>query len=137
MNSGKHPENHCDAGRRGEDLALEHLQAKSYRLLQRNYRHGRGEIDLIMQDPDGILVFIEVKSARTRDSGAPLGRIDRRKILQLQRLAQRYCRRMDWMDREMRFDAVGVDLPEKGGKAGIEHIEHAFLPDGAGYFPSG
>lgn len=136
MNSGKDPENHCEAGRRGEDLALEHLQAKNYRLLRRNYRHGRGEIDLIMQDPEGTLVFVEVKSARTRDSGGPLGRIDGRKILRLQRLAQRFCLQMDWTDRDMRFDAVGVDLPGDGGEAGIEHIEHAFLPEGSGYYPS-
>jgi hypothetical protein len=34
----------------------------------------------------------------------------------------------------MRFDVVGVDLPADGGPPRIEHIEAAFLPDGAGYW---
>lgn len=136
MNNVRNPENHCDAGRRGEDIALAHLQGKCYRLLRRNYRHGRGEIDLIMEDPAGTLVFVEVKSSRTRDCGRPLHRIDGRKIVRLQRLAQRFCWQMDWNERDMRFDAVGVDLAEGGNAPGIEHIENAFLPDGSGYFPS-
>jgi putative endonuclease len=57
-----------DAGRRGEERALQHLQQAGLRLLQRNYRVARGpgaragEIDLILQDPDGTVVFVEVRS---------------------------------------------------------------------------
>lgn len=130
-------ETHCGAGRRGEDRALDHLLGKGYRLLCRNFRHGRGEIDLIMEDPAGILVFVEVKANRAQTSGRPLERIDGRKIRRLQRLAQRYCWQSGGSDRDMRFDAVGVDLVSGGSVEAIEHIENAFLPDGAGYFPAG
>jgi putative endonuclease len=123
-------ENHCEAGRRGEDLALRHLSAKGYRLIARNYRFGRGEIDLIMQDPAGVLVFIEVKSSRVRAAGHPLERIDGRKVRQLQRVAQKYCWERSCLDRDMRFDVVGVDL-EAGG---ILHLANAFLPAGEGYY---
>lgn len=129
-------ENHCDAGRRGEDHALSLLAAKGFRLLHRNYRHGRGEIDLIMEDPQGVLVFVEVKANRTWSKGRPLERIDGRKILRLQRLAQRYCWRHGQEDRDMRFDVVGVELPGDGSAPVLEHIPNAFLPDGAGYHTS-
>ncbi|MEO7423886.1 MAG: YraN family protein [Fibrobacteria bacterium] len=127
-------ENHCDAGKRGEDEALVFLSARGFRLLHRNYRHGRGEIDLIMEDPARVLVFIEVKANRTQGSGRPLERIDGRKIARLQRLAQRYCWEHGQADRDMRFDVVGVELPP--APAHIEHIANAFLPDGANYYPS-
>jgi putative endonuclease len=53
------------AGDAAEDEALRHLQRQGLRLLQRNYRspgRGGGEIDLIMQTPDGTTVFVEVRS---------------------------------------------------------------------------
>ena len=109
-NPRRNQENHVDAGRRGEDAALEFLQNLGYRLLRRNYRHGRGEIDLVMEDADNYLVFIEVKSSRTKNSGHPLERIDGRKIRQLQRMAVRYCWEFHQENRDIRFDAVGVEL---------------------------
>jgi putative endonuclease len=125
-------ENHCAAGRRGEDHALAHLEAKGYRLVARNFRHGRGELDLIVDAPDGSLVFVEVKAGRTSAAGRPLERVDGRKIVRLQRLAQRYCALKRQEHRDMRFDVVGVDL-EADGRARIEHFEAAFLPNGSGY----
>lgn len=129
------PENHCAAGRRGEDDALAYLLAKGYRMVARNFRRGRGEIDLILDAPDGTLVFVEVKSNRGQSSGRPLERVDGRKIRRLQRLAQRYCALERQEHRDMRFDVVGIDLKEDGAAPAIEHIEAAFLPDGAGYWP--
>jgi putative endonuclease len=136
MNEAPSPENHWDAGRRGEDLALAHLASKGFRLLHRNYRHGKGEIDLIMEDPDDVLVFVEVKANRTRNSGAPLERIDGRKIARLQRLAMRYCWQHGQENRDMRFDVVGVELSMAGGPSTVDHVPNAFLPDGANYYPS-
>jgi putative endonuclease len=133
MNEGR--EHHWDAGRRGEDHALALLAAKGFRLLHRNYRHGRGEIDLIMEDPGRVLVFIEVKANRVQGRGGPLERIDGRKIRRLQRLAQRYCWQHGQEHRDMRFDVVGVDLPGDGSAPALEHIPNAFLPDGSGYYP--
>jgi putative endonuclease len=127
-------ENHCAAGRRGEDHALAYLQSKGYTLVARNFRYGRGELDLIVDAPDGTLVFVEVKSNRGSVSGRPLERVDGRKIRRLQRLAQRYCISRDQGHRDMRFDVVGIDLGGEGEAPRIEHLEAAFLPDGAGYW---
>jgi putative endonuclease len=128
------PENHCAAGRRGEDHAWAYLEAKGYRLVVRNYRYRRGELDLIVDAPDGTLVFVEVKANRALHAGRPLERIDGRKVRRLQRLAHRYCALEGQEHRNMRFDVVGIDLSADGTPPRIEHIEAAFLPDGAGYW---
>ena len=61
-------------GDRAEDLALDFLQGRGLRLLRRNFRtpgRGGGEIDLIMREPDGTVVFVEVRQrASTRAGGA-------------------------------------------------------------------
>ncbi len=135
MNKPKATENHVSAGRRGEDQALFFLQGKGFQLVRRNYRHGRGEIDLVMEDPQRTLVFVEVKSNRTKQAGSPLERVDGRKIRQLQRMAQRYCWEFRQEERDIRFDVVGVELGEDG-TAEVLHLEGAFLPDSSGYYTS-
>lgn len=129
----KVPENHIGAGRRGEDHALFYLQDKGFQLVRRNYRHGRGEIDLVMEAPNRTLVFVEVKSNRTKLSGSPLERVDGRKIRQLQKMAQRYCWEFRQEERDIRFDVVGVELGEEGSVE-VLHLEGAFLPDTSGYY---
>jgi putative endonuclease len=63
-----------EQGDAAEDRALAHLLAQGMRLVARNYRtpgRGGGEIDLIVRDRDGTLVFVEVrKRANARFGGA-------------------------------------------------------------------
>ena len=74
-------------GDAGEDEALAYLQAQGLRLLQRNYRtpgRGGGEIDLIMQSPDGTVVFVEVRKRSRSDFGgaaATIGHVKQRRII--------------------------------------------------------
>ena len=74
-------------GDAAEDEALQYLQAQGLRLVMRNYRtpgRGGGEIDLIMQDPDTTLVFVEVrkrKSTRHGGAAASVGRVKQRRIV--------------------------------------------------------
>lgn len=74
-------------GDAGEDGALAFLQARGLRLLQRNYRtpgRGGGEIDLIMQSPDGTVVFVEVRKRSRSDFGgaaATVGHVKQRRII--------------------------------------------------------
>lgn len=122
-------------GRSGEDLALTWLHARGYRLVERNYRFGRhGELDLIMETPEGDLAFIEVKTRRSETAGDPLGWIHGRKQHKIQRIAQAWCleRGMN-MNRPMRFDAVAVHAGPDGDPV-VVHVPHAFLPDGGGYW---
>ncbi len=133
-NSPENPqerENHIEAGRKGETAALAYLLSQGYALLDRNWRFGRGELDLVMEAPDGDLVFVEVKTRRQHHAGDPLGWITPRKQAQIRRVARGYCLRHDIGDRPMRFDAVGVDLTGREALPIVTHVPHAFIPEGA------
>lgn len=73
----------------GEDLALRYLIKHGYRLVERNYRTRRGEIDLILRK-EGTLVFVEVKLRRGTGFGDPLEAVTLRKQATLRYLAERY-----------------------------------------------
>jgi putative endonuclease len=74
-------------GQAAEDQALAYLQARGLRLLGRNYRtpgRGGGEIDLILQESDGTVVFVEVRSRSHSDfggAGASIGPAKRQRIV--------------------------------------------------------
>lgn len=74
-------------GDAAEDLALAHLQRHGLRLVQRNFKtpgRGGGEVDLIMREPDGTLVFVEVRqrgSARHGGAGASITATKQRRIV--------------------------------------------------------
>jgi putative endonuclease len=127
-------ENHIEAGRNGEAVALAYLLRLGYVLRDRNVRFGRGELDLVMEAPDGDLVFVEVKTSRQDRAGDPLAWVTPRKQLQIARVAQGYCLQRSIGDRAMRFDVVAVDWGPGG--AIVRHIPHAFIPDGAAYWRS-
>jgi putative endonuclease len=134
------PENHIEAGRNGEELALTYLLKRGFTLRDRNIRFGRGELDLVMDAPDGAIVFIEVKTSRQDRAGDPAAWVTPRKQLQIARVAQGYCLERGLItgtnhDREMRFDVVAVDrtLPDL---TGVRHIPNAFIPDGRAYWRS-
>lgn len=74
-------------GDRAEALALAHLEAQGLRLVQRNFKtpgRGGGELDLIMREPDGTLVFVEVRqrsSAAQGGAGASIGATKQRRLV--------------------------------------------------------
>ena len=98
-------------GDAAEDEALQYLQAQGLRLVMRNYRtpgRGGGEIDLIMQDPDTTLVFVEVrkrKSTRHGGAAASVGRVKQRRIVFA---AQFYLLKLRTLP-PCRFDVVEVN----------------------------
>jgi putative endonuclease len=95
-------------GDAAEDQALAYLQGQGLRLLVRNYRmpgRGAAEIDLVMQAPDGTVVFVEVRQrSRTAHggAGASIGAVKRARIV---RAAQHYLLRWRRLP-PVRFDAV-------------------------------
>src|SRR3989442_5688306 len=76
-------------GEEGERAAARFLEARGYRILERNYRTRRGEIDLIAED-GRILVFVEVKVRLDDRFGGPAAAITRAKQARIARLAQQY-----------------------------------------------
>jgi putative endonuclease len=107
----------------GEDAACDYLRKKGYKILERNFRKGYGEIDIVALDGD-ILVFIEVKT-RTSDSyGTPFDAISSSKLRLLIKGANfyKYILHPELPD-TVRIDAVGV-LAWGDEILSIEHIEN-------------
>ncbi|MGH7164496.1 MAG: YraN family protein [Nitrospiraceae bacterium] len=111
-------------GQDAEWEAERYLRRKGYRILQRNVRSPRGELDLVTQNGD-VLVFVEVKARRTAAYGGASYAVDGRKQARLIRLAADYLAHHRLRTRSCRFDVV---LLNSGGarRAEIEHIENAF-----------
>ena len=110
----------------GERLAERHLRRKGLKLLARRFSAPVGELDLVMRAGQTI-VFVEVKTQRSRVQQDPQEQVTPAKQRKLHRIAQWYLRAKGWEERPGRFDIVAVVIPEEG-PAEIEHIEDAFVP---------
>lgn len=99
------------AGDAAEEQALRHLQRAGLHLLERNYRtpgRGGGEIDLVLRDRDGTVVFVEVRSRSSRafgGAGASIGATKQRRIVFA---ARHYLMRLG-APPPCRFDVVLVE----------------------------
>jgi putative endonuclease len=110
-------------GKIGENLAVSYLEDKGYNIIERNYRFGRGEIDIIVEK-NQMLIFIEVKTKKHGDFGDPIYWTTRSKQKQIGRIARGYLYERNITDRDCRFDVITVTW-EKGAWK-IRHIENAF-----------
>ncbi len=124
MNNFEHNQRRkTSTGEEGEQLALEFLKKKKYQILERNYRFGKGEIDIIAKQGE-TLVFIEVKTQKHGDFGDPIYWINRRKQRQIGMIAKGYLYEKDIDEHDCRFDVITLTW-EKGAYV-INHIEDAF-----------
>jgi putative endonuclease len=102
------------SGDEGEALALSHLQQQGLELVQRNYRVARGpgaragEIDLVMRERDGTLVFVEVRRRARREHGGAAASVTPAKQRSLVYAAQHYLMRLRSVP-PCRFDVVAID----------------------------
>lgn len=110
-------------GKEGERLAERFLKTKGYKLLERNYRCARGEIDLIALD-GRVIVFVEVKTRTGHGFGNPLEAVEFRKQRKMIQTAQYFLSEKGLHQREARFDVVGISWPRH--EPVVEHIENAF-----------
>lgn len=110
-------------GRAGEERAARHLEAQGYTVLDRNWRCGAGELDIVATR-GGQLVVVEVKTRRSEWFGHPFEAVDKRKRDRLWRLACAWivahpdaARR-----RRLRIDVIGI-TGEDPATAVLEHLE--------------
>jgi len=121
------------AGRRrtfaqaGEDAAVEALRRRGYRVLARNVRLRRGELDVVAEE-GGDLVFVEVKSRRSVAYGTPAEAVGFQKQRTLVQLAAAYLVRRGLGDRACRFDVVEVRLDGAGRPVRVHVMRGAFRP---------
>jgi len=100
-------------GDRGEELAARFLRARGYRILARNFRCPRGEIDLIARDGE-IVVFVEIKGRSGDRFGSPLEAVTAVKRRRLERAAERYLGVSSLRLARTRFDVVGIRWTSDG-----------------------
>jgi putative endonuclease len=110
----------------GEKVAAIQLEADGYRIVARNWRCQRGEIDLIAQANENLLIFVEVKTRRGRNMGLPEEALTPHKSQKLIQLAQIYLSEHD-LDVDWRIDLVAVELDKDGKLLRCEHIPNAVL----------
>lgn len=113
-----------ETGRRGEMEAEIFLQKLGLRTLDKNWRAGHREIDLIMEWSDGIH-FIEVKTLRAPNIREPYEGINRKKQMLLISAARAYLASKR-LYREALFDVVSVVI--EGEEAKVEYFPDAFSP---------
>lgn len=115
-----------DIGDRGEEVAASHLEEAGYRVLERNYRFDRNEVDLVCCAPDegGEIVFVEVKTRSGMGFGAPEASITEEKQEALVNVAQAYMHERQREGDPARFDVVTVML--RNGPPEVNHYENAF-----------
>ena len=108
----------------GERLAAAHLEAKGYRILERNYRRREGEIDIVAAI-GGCLVFVEVRTRRGQERGSAVESVSPAKGARLAALAEAYCQDRPGLPPDRRIDVVAVELSPSGRLLSIQHIENA------------
>lgn len=115
---------HNDLGRKGEDIAAAMLEKKGYVILERNWRSGHKDLDLIATTGNE-LVVVEVKTRRNDTFGKPEDAVNDLKIRRIVGAADAYVRKKG-LDTHVRFDIVTVVLTEEGVE--VKHLEDAFFP---------
>jgi putative endonuclease len=111
-------------GRYGEGLATTWLKKKGYTIIARNYRKPFGEVDIIARDRD-CLVFIEVKTRRSRQFGTPAEAVTFKKQQQISKVAGEYLSRTGNLDNQCRFDIISIVLDDNQPPV-IDQIVNAF-----------
>ena len=111
---------HNELGRWGEDLAVKYLERKGYTILERDWKSGHRDIDIIARTAEE-LVFVEVKTRSSDDFGAPWEAVGYHKLQRLQSAINHYLHYRD-IDLPVRFDVISVIATDPSHPE-IEHIE--------------
>jgi putative endonuclease len=113
---------HNETGKEGEKEAQEFLEKKGYKIVAKNWRFERAEIDILAQIQE-TLVVVEVKTRTSLDFGLPQDFVKPAQIKNLCKAVDAYIQ-MNNLDLEIRFDIIAIY--KTGNKMEIEHLEDAF-----------
>ena len=114
---------HNELGNKGEQLAVDFLLKNNYKIIARNYRFLKAEVDIIAQKGE-TLAAIEVKTRSTKDFGNPQDFINPKKIKLLISAVDNFVIEND-LEVEVRFDIIAI-IKQKNAFE-IEHLKDAFL----------
>ena len=113
-----------DLGQKGEDLAVEYLKNAGFKIIARNWKWGKHEIDIIAENKD-FIIFAEVKTRTDDYQMHPVTAITREKQKSIIWAADGYIKKYN-IDKESRFDVLTII--KKSENFEIDHIEDAFYP---------
>lgn len=114
---------HNDLGNLAEELAASFLEEKGYKILVKNFRYQKGEIDIIAEFNNEIII-VEVKARGSDIFMEPQEAVTKKKIKSLVMVADFFMKDRN-LDQEVRFDIIAV-LPDAKGRLQITHLEDAF-----------
>lgn len=115
-----------DLGKTGEELAIQFLKERGVQILERNWRMGRNELDIIgFKFP--VLLFIEVKTRTGQKFGKPEDAVDTKKESSIRKAAQCYLNQSKFQG-EIRFDIISILLDFNNKALEIKQFEDAFFP---------
>ena len=116
----------AETGHRGEAAAARWYQKQGCRLLDHNFRTRMGELDVVVQEPDGTIVICEVKTRAENALASPAEAVDLPKQRRIVRAAQVYLQTTGQSDAPVRFDVAEV-FPLDSGRWMVHIIRGAFL----------
>ena len=120
------PTSQMATGERGEKFAARYLRRNGYRILVRRFKTRAGEIDIVCRHGEW-LVFVEVKTRKSDDYGAPSEAVTKEKQKHMSRVALEYLRLLDNPRLHFRFDIVEVILQDGARRpTDIRLIQNAF-----------
>jgi putative endonuclease len=110
-------------GELGERIAERWLRERGWRVVQRRFRSGHRDIDLVVER-EGVVAFVEVKARRGSGFGGPVEAVNWRKQKELGRSARVWVDRHGRPPEAYRFDVIGVLVA--GSRVRIRHVPNAF-----------
>lgn len=113
-----------DLGQKGEDLAADHLKKNGFKILSRNWKWGKHEIDIIAENKE-MIVFVEVKTRTDDYQMHPVSAVTKEKQRSIIWAADGYLQKFN-INKEGRFDIITII--KTGNSFRIDHIEDAFYP---------
>lgn len=111
-------------GKEAEDYAEQYLKKTGYQIIKKNFRFGKGEIDIIAKDGE-ILVFVEVKWRENLEKGTPESALTKSKIAQIKKIAEGYYYVNKILSQECRFDVIAI-IGNLNNKPELKHLKTAF-----------
>lgn len=112
---------HNDLGKWGEEVAAKYLLNKGYIIIDRDWKSGHRDIDIIARSGD-IVVFIEVKTRRNNVFGEPEDAVNFMKLRNLRAAVNHYVK-YKHINNDIQFDVISIIGTPDGGEPTINHFE--------------
>ena len=114
-----------EIGNLGEKIACKYLQKNNYKIITCNYQKQIGEVDIIAQSPEDVLVFFEIKARTSHKYGTGAESVNKAKQEKLVKTAYTYLQENNIENQNFRIDVISIDLNMKNRKSKVTHYRNA------------